>query len=422
MTGRIPTIPTGVDDSRKRTELDRMKFRATALLVGVTLIFIATVWIDASSVWVGLIRATAEASMVGAIADWFAITALFRHPLGIKIPHTAIIPGRKDMFGARLGQFIQQNFLTGDVIVEKIRSMKISRHSALWLTHPENSASVARLAAAGFSGMVQVVRDEDVQAIIERGINNKVKATRITPLIGSILNLASSEPRRQELLYGLVKLVTHITVENKDLIRRKIIDETPWWLPWSLDEKVYQKILNNLETLLGGIQADPDHPVHEKFNTILTKFVDDLKNTPEVIAKGEALKEELLAHPVVQDFSDALWRDIKTLLLAQENKTGSEFQDPLQGWINSIAQTMLEDEVMLRKIDTWVEDLAYYLMKSYGHEIGHLISHTVQQWDAEATASIIELQVGKDLQYIRINGTVVGGLAGLLIHIITLVY
>lgn len=420
MTQATPPIPVWKDDAEKQAELRSMKFRATALLVGVTLVFIATKLMDSTLFWVGLVQATAEASMVGAIADWFAVTALFRHPLGIKIPHTAVIPLRKDSFGERLGQFIQQNFLTGDIIVERIRALNISRRAAQWISHPENSENIADLASAGFSGMVQVVKDEDVQDLIERGIVSRVRSTRITPVIGHILNLVTSGPKRQELLYNLMRLLTHLIEENKTAIRRKIIEETPWWLPWSIDVKVYQRIVNNLAQLLEGMEARPDHPIHEKFDALLARFVDDLQHSPEVIAKGEALKEELLDHPVVREFSSVLWQDIKASLLARGERPDNRLREPVRQGIAQIGQALMRDEVLLAKIDRWIEDVVCYLMREYGHVIGHLISQTVRQWDADATSQKIELTVGKDLQYIRINGTIVGGMVGLIIHLLSL--
>lgn len=420
MSKPSPDLPKWADEAKKSADLARMKRTATALLLGMTVLYFSIELSNQGGFWIGFVKAGAEAAMVGAIADWFAVTALFRHPLGIRIPHTAIIPNKKNSFGNRLGGFIQQNFLTSEVVSKKLASVQISRRTAEWLAHPDNSRTVADLARAGFKGILEVVRDEDVQSMIERGVLARVRSTQVAPIIGKLLDVAVSGPKQRELLIGLVKLLRYLVEENRSAIQRKIIDETPWWLPWSIDENVYSRILGGLEKLDLELVDSDGHPLQDRFDKTIQEFIERLKYEPAIIDKAEELKTELLNHPALQEFSRTLWLEIKASILRERTTTQADGEGPIERGMAQIGQILLKDEEMMAKIDGWIQDIAQYLMQSYGHEIGRMISDTVRQWDPDATSRKIELQVGRDLQFIRINGTIVGGLAGLLIHTISL--
>ena len=416
------TIQTVVQDEdiAKQTDLARMKFMATALLGVSFIIFIlATIYKDVA-LWVGFVQATAEAAMVGAIADWFAVTALFRHPLGLKIPHTAIIPYRKDDIGARLGRFIKQNFLSKTIIVEKLHSLDVTTTVAEWLIQPKNSTQVANQLALGMANIIQVINDEDVQAVIEANLKARIKSQPMAPVLGGLLALLTSGGRERELLQGTVKLGTRILEENKEAIIDKIKRETPWWLPRNVDISIYQKMVTSLDETLHEVDRDPEHPLYSQFNSLISHFVNDLQNSPEVLAKEVVWKEELLQQPLVTEFSASLWRDIKMTLVEHSEDPNLDIQRSIQQGLIRFGEALLEDEMLRQKMDGWVERSAVYLIEQYGHEVELLIAHTIQRWDAEATSQKIELQVGKDLQYIRINGTLVGGLVGFIIHAVSL--
>ena len=281
-------------EANRQSELRRMKFLATSLLVVAALIFITASVFEDRYVWAGFIRATAEASMVGAIADWFAVTALFRHPLGLKIPHTAIVPTRKDSIGRMLGRFVRTNFLNAEVISGKLRSMDVTRSLAQWLSQPDNSAMLANYVAVGLAGVVQVVKDEEIQGLIEQNIASRLRAVKIAPIVGQILSMILSGNRQQELLEGVLKIGATFLDENGDVIKKRISEETPWWLPKNVDNLIYQKIVDANNRTLHEISTNPDHPLRERFNQTITRFIDDLKYSPEVLAKEEAFKEDLL--------------------------------------------------------------------------------------------------------------------------------
>lgn len=406
-------------DRYRRVELDKMKRRATALFWAVTATFIMASLLVKQYPWLSYVQATAEAAMVGALADWFAVTALFRHPLGLKIPHTAIIPHRKDSIAANFGQFVQTNFLTEAVIAERLSAVDLARQAAEWLSRPENSRHLANHVAAGLTAVVQVVNDEDILTIIEQGVEDRMRATQFAPMLAKTLPLVVAGSRHQELLYASLKLVTLVVEENKADIQAKISQETPWWVPRTVDQAIYRKIVAMLEETVREVRTNPDHPLHAKFIDLVNQFVENLESSPDILAQEEGLKEELLKHPAVREFSASLWQDLKTALLEYGANPDSNLRPPIQQGIARFGQAMGQDRAMLDKINGWLEEIARYLVRAYGHEAEQLIANTIRNWDAEATSNKVELHIGRDLQFIRINGTIVGGLVGLGIHIVS---
>lgn len=409
------------EETYQQQELQQMKFLATALLGVALIIFIIASIFEEQYIWAGFVRATAEAAMVGAIADWFAVTALFRHPLGLKIPHTAIIPQRKDIIGQTFGRFVKNNFLTEEVVADKLHSMDISQRTAEWLSQPENSALVASYATVAIAAIAEVIKDEEVQDLIEQNLITRIRATQFAPFLGHTLSLVTSSGRQRELLKGTVRLGAYLLTENRAAIEQKISQELPWWLPKNISHKIYEKLVHAVETTAREVNTNPNHSLYARFSLLIDRFVEELKHSPEMLAREEALKEELLQHAVVREFSASLWLDLKRSLLEGSSNPDLDVRSPIQQSLTKIGETILRDETLLKKINRWVEDGAIYIIKEYGHEVELLISQTISRWDAAATSRKVELQIGKDLQYVRINGTVVGGLIGLLIHTCTFV-
>jgi uncharacterized membrane-anchored protein YjiN (DUF445 family) len=364
----------------------------------------------------GYLRATAEAAMVGGLADWFAVTALFRYPMGLRIPHTAIIPNRKDRIGRSLGNFVQNNFLSPNVIRTRLRSAGAARKGAEWLARPEHGESVGRHAAAAVSGVVQVLRDEDVQEIIQDNVMGRVRKTPVTPVVARVLSLVTQDNRHQELLDAALRLLGRLVDDNRETIRARIGRETPWWVPTQVDDKIYEKLVGSLENTLHEVAVDPDHPLRGRFNEAVAEFIVRLQDSPDTIARGESLKEEVLQHPAVRDYSASLWGDLKASLLKNAADPDSEFRRRIGHAVTRLGQSLVEDDELLEKVETWIENAVIYVVEQYRHEIADLISTTVAAWDPNDTTRKIELQIGKDLQFIRINGTLVGGLAGLVIY------
>lgn len=414
----IPTItlPPVQDEAFKRRQLRNMKIRATGLLGLAAVIFLIAHWLQPQYPWLGYVRATAEASMVGAIADWFAVTALFRYPLGIPIPHTAIIPRRKDRIGRSLGSFVQNNFLSPPVITAKLRAAGVARKLAEWLAAPEHGEVVGKHVAAAATGAVQVLKDEEVQELIESSLVSRMRRTQVAPLMGNVLSLVTAGDRHQELLDSAVRLLERLVDENREAIRDRIGQETPWWIPAAVDDKIYHRVVGGIDATLHEVATNPDHPLRERFNQAVAEFVQRLRESPEMLEKGEHIKEELLEHPAVREYSASLWTDMKASLLRHAGDPDSELRRRVGGAVNRFGESLLQDEELIEKVDGWVEGAVLYLVEQYRHEVGELIEQTVAAWDPEDATRKIELQIGKELQFIRINGTLVAGLAGLVIY------
>jgi uncharacterized membrane-anchored protein YjiN (DUF445 family) len=404
------------DDKVRQEQLDRMKRRATGLLVVATVVFAVTRVLESRYPWLGWIRATAEASMVGGLADWFAVTALFRHPLGIPIPHTAIIPARKDRVGRTLAAFVQRNFLSREVIGAKLRSLDIAAGLARWIAEPANAELIARHTATGLARGAELLRDEDVQDMIDRTLVDRIHKTKVAPLLGNVLSLVTADDRHQELLDEAIKLIAKGVSENKEYIRHRIEAESPWWVPTSVDDKIHQKILAGVERTLTEVRDDPRHPLRERFDAALRRFIDNLHHSPEVQTRAEALKEEFLDAAAVRRFSSALWVDAKASLLRYAENPEAYKPGMIERGLNAFGEAALADPKLLEKLDGWITDVALLVVERYQDEVGQLISQTVAAWDPYATSHRIELAIGRDLQFIRINGTLVGGAVGLLLY------
>jgi uncharacterized membrane-anchored protein YjiN (DUF445 family) len=405
-----------LDDPAKAAALDRMKRRASGLLVLAAAVFAVAAFYESRYPWLGYVRATAEASMVGGIADWFAVTALFRQPLGLPIPHTAIIPARKDRIGRTLGGFVQRNFLSRDVVAARLARLGAGELLARWVSRPENARLIARHVAAGLAGASNVLRDEEVRELIDRNLVGRVRAIRVAPILGNVLALLTEGNRHQELLDRAIILVARFVSENEELIRDRIRDESPWWVPERVDDKIHDKIVGGIERTLQDVSTDPGHPLRGRFDAALSEFIERLKTSPDVHARAEAIKAEVLEHPAVQEFSRSLWDDVKGRLVRYAERGDDEGPGAVERGLVSAGQAVLADPVLLAKVNGWITDGVLYAVEQARDEVAQLIAHTVEEWDPNATSRKIELAIGKDLQFIRINGTLVGGLVGLAIY------
>lgn len=411
------------DDTEKALQYAIMRRRATALLAAFTVLFVASAAIlhfypGLSPFWLGLVRATAEAAMVGGVADWFAVTALFRHPMGIPIPHTAIVAQRKDRIGRSLGNFVGNNFLAREVIARQLAGMKLGERAARWLAEPHHQRRVARAIAGGVARAVEAVPDDDLQSSVQGAVVAQLRKVHVAPLLADLLALATTDDRHQEFLDRIVALVNRIVEENKELIRLRIAEESPWWVPGAVDDKLYQKIVSGIERTLAEIAADDAHPLRAQFDKTLRDFVEKLHTSPETIARAEAMKERLLEHPAVGELSGALLATGRTAL-AKYAGPGAPTPEPLERALGAVAERALGNEALLHDVDESVERLVLAVVDQYRPEVAELIARTVEGWDATAASAKIEVQIGRDLQFIRINGTLVGALVGLLLYLVT---
>ncbi len=403
-------------DTEKLGALRRMKRVATALFVAATVLFLVARAAGDGEGWMGALEAFAEAAMVGALADWFAVTALFRHPLRIPIPHTAIIPKRKDQIGRSLGEFVQSEFLSSEVIVERLRGFHLTERFGGWLVDPAHAERAAEAAAEAIRAGLEVLDDADVQRALEQLIERRVRATPAAPLIGRAIELAVEGGHHQRMLDSLLGAGAQFLEDNRSVLRGKLGRESPWWVPEPIDDRIFTKLLNGFQSFLGEVRTDPDHELRRSIEARLVELRARLDDDPELLARGEALKEELLAHPAVRAWLGSLWGDLRASLLRASADPSSDLRTRLTGAMIDLGRRLGDDPALAEKIDGWVEGAVAHLLVRYRTEVADLIASTVERWDADATSAKLELQVGRDLQFIRINGTLVGGLAGLAIH------
>ncbi|MDM8518660.1 DUF445 domain-containing protein [Anaerolineales bacterium HSG6] len=404
--------------SQQEIELIKMKRVATALLAASFSIFIITSLFEEQYHWLGFIRATAEAATVGAIADWFAVTALFRYPLGLKIPHTAIIPHRKQLIAEKFGQFVREKFLSEKTVVQRLHDLDVTRRVIEWGRQPQNSTLIADRIADNLAAAATVMRDENIQIMLEERLAGQIRSIHFAPLLGHFLDLVMSGNRKREIFTSMVKGGSEFLKENKATVTKTISAELPR-LFRGLDKTIYKRLIDALDSTLREVSQNPDHPLHDNFDTLVERYIEEFKTSSDVLEKEQLWKEELLKHPAFKEFSASLWQDIKSSLLqANPNRN---LRPAVQKALTNMGDAILDDPVLFAKVDHWVRRAVVYLTRTYGHEIENLIATTIERWDAEQASREIELQVGKDLQFIRINGTIIGGLAGLTIYTVLFV-
>lgn len=410
---------TAFDEKERASQLASMKARAAGLLVLAAVVFVLTLVFKARYPWLEWVQAVSEASLVGGLADWFAVTALFKHPLGIPIPHTAIIPARKDRVGQVLGAFVQRNFLNRQVVEVRLRDARLGERLARWLSSPANSRLIASHAARGLVSAAESLRDDDVQSMIDAALANRIRSTRVAPIVGKALSVITAGNRHQELLDEAIRLAARAVSENEDVIRKRIEAESPWWVPGAIDDKIFKKVVSGIERTLSEIRDQSDHPLRIRFDAALRRFIDDLHDSPEVMARAEQLKEELLGADAVRHFSSSIWRDTKQALVRRAERADDKDVDTIANGLASLGKAILDDPALLERVDGWLRNGVLALVERYQSEVGDLIAYTVRGWDPTATSRRIELAIGRDLQFIRINGTLVGGLVGLILYAIT---
>jgi uncharacterized membrane-anchored protein YjiN (DUF445 family) len=407
------------DDAERQDRLDAMKRRATGLLAVAAGVFAGASALEGRYPWIGFVRATAEASLVGGLADWFAVTALFRHPLGIPIPHTAIVATRKDRIGRVLGNFVQSHFLSRDVIAAKVQSIHPAERAARWLANLDNTRLIAQQVASGVARTIETLPDAEVGALVQQGLTAQLRATRVAPALGKALSLILAGNRHQELLNEAVRLAAQAVHDNRELIREQVRAESPWWVPGVVDDLLYQRIVAAFEAMLRNIGGDPHHPIRATFDTALRDFVHRLEHSPEVIARAEAIKEEWLADPSVVELSGRVWDTTRGAITRYATRADGAAPGPLESGIAAFGAALGANDKLLAQLDELVTDLVVSVVEQYRQEIGDFIAQTVASWDPQATSRRFELAVGRDLQFVRINGTLVGGLVGLAIYAIS---
>ena len=411
----MTALPVVRAQDERRARLRAMKQRATALLALATVVFlVVTVW-GGDTGAAGYIQATAEAAMVGGLADWFAVTALFRHPLGIPIPHTAIVVARKDQFGETLGEFIQDAFVNPEVIISRIQAARIGPRLATWLQDPANAD---RRAGDVLDAAVQVsdlVDDEGVQPVLHGAVRTRVETGPAAPGAGRALEFLIRDGRHQPALDAVLREVDRFIDEHRDDLRAQLGAASPWWLPGAAEDRLFERLVEGVRTVVQAMLDDRDHQFRQRFESRLAELAHDLQTSPELRARGEQLKADLLAQPEIGDWVGSLWSDVKAHLREQATLPDGDLRQRLAEVATAVGHR-LEDPVLAQRVDDALATAVTYVVERFEGEIVTLVSGTIERWDSAETADRLELLLGPDLQFIRINGTGVGAMAGLGLH------
>ena len=401
-------------------QLATARRRATALLAAATVLFIVLTALGAHGTLLGYVQAGAEASMVGGLADWFAVTALFRRPLGLPIPHTAVIVERKDQFAATLGRFVQENFLNADVLAERIRAAHLAPRLAGWLADDANAVRFASHAADLVVRVAEGLRDEDVQRVLTAELTRAAGTIEVAPLAGRALRVLIAEGHHTELFNVMLAAADRYLAEHYAELRDRFEAESPRWLPDPIYRRAFDRLYPRLRERLAVMAADPDDELRHQFEDWIAGLPARLETSPELRERGERLKRDVLGSAVLRDWSSSLWQTAKKEVRSQAADPQSELRRRLAGGLTAAGRRLAADRSLQEGFDRVVESAARVLADQFHDELAGLVTATIERWDATETAGQLELLLGRDLQYIRINGTVVGAGVGLALHAIVL--
>ena len=404
----------------RQQRLAAARRRATALLAAVTVLFIGVTAAGVHGTLLGYVQAGAEAGMVGGIADWFAVTALFRHPLGLPIPHTAVIVERKDQFAATLGQFVQENFLNAEVLTDRIRAARIVPRLAAWLADPSNAARFAGNAADLVVTVAESMRDEDVQSVLTGELTRAINAVEVAPLAGRALRVLIAEGQHAEMFNAAVSAADRYLADHHDELRDRFEVEAPRWVPDLVYRRVFDRLYSRLRERLVAMATDPDDEGRRQFEAWISTLPARLETDPELRERGERLKRNVLGSAGLRDWSSTLWQKAKETLRTQAADPDSELRRRLAEALAAAGRRLASDQTLQDGLERMVESGVRGLADQFHDELAGLVTGTIERWDAEQTSSQLELLLGRDLQFIRINGTVVGTGVGLILHAIAL--
>jgi uncharacterized membrane-anchored protein YjiN (DUF445 family) len=410
------TTPDPQLDEVRRRGLRRMRTVAVSLLLLAAAVYLLTLRRDG---FLGFVNAGAEASMVGAIADWFAVTALFKHPLGLPVPHTALVPRRKEMLGRSLQEFVGENFLQEEVIRDRIAVARISGRVGAWLAEPENSRRVVDEAASVLRIGLSRVRDDDMVLLVQEALLPRLIEEPVSPVAGSLLE----EIVRDGAHHGLVDLALEEAhrwlVHNEETFTAVVGERAPWWSPPALNERVTHRIHVEAVAWVADIRDDPHHHARDALDDMLSQLAHDLLHDVETQQRAERLKNRVLGHPQIVVTATSLWNAFRKALHDSLEDPDGPVRRRGVTELSRFGARLAAEEPLRGRLDGYAADLAVFMIGRYGDELTAVITHTVDRWDGKEAARKIELHVGRDLQFIRINGTIVGGLVGVLIHAVT---
>ena len=314
-------------------------------------------------------RATAEASLIGGLADWFAVTALFRRPLGLPIPHTAIMQTQKDRVGRILGNFVQNHFLSRAVLDARLAGIRPAERLSNWLGQPEQRRRLARQLAGGLARAVQALPEAEVKEFVQRSAVSRLESVQLAPILGDILAVATADGRPQELLDEATRLIGSAVTDGRDSIRLRVRQESPKWLPIGVRDAIAERMIGGIQRYIADIAADPAHPVRGRFDVAVGEFIQRLKTSPDMIARAERLKLDLLGHPVVEDLVASVWDRIRGAADRYRSNPDDAALEPLEGALAALAEALASSEELRAEIDRFITEVIASLLEQHRQEV-----------------------------------------------------
>jgi len=405
-------------EANQRAALHRNRGLATALLLCAAVTFLATMLTPAPGFWVLLVRASAEAAVVGALADWFAVTAVFRRPLGLPIPHTAIVPRNKDRIGAALGAFVANNFLTPALISAKLREIDPAGSLSSWLAQPSNAEAAAQRAMLVLPTLIGALEDPDIREFAIRAIGEQLRTADLSAVLGKTLTAMTAGEPFDTLVDRLLDALHGALDAHAPIIYEGVEERTAWWVPKVIDRRIANGIVSGLGELIGELR-ERQNPKRIAIRQQVEKLAVDLVNSPSHRARLESLKAQLLAQPEIRVWLATLWDALRSIVLADLARPDSKTREAIARGLLSFGRTLAGDLAMRARFNINIEEAALAVVVPWRHEIGQFISDAVKGWEVRTVVDRLELALGADLHYIRITGTLVGACVGCALFLIT---
>lgn len=414
--------PSPEVEAERRRSLRIHKTWVTGLLVLAALIYIACEWWitrGAAPVWVPYVRAASEAGMVGGLADWFAVTALFRYPMGVPIPHTALVPKKKDQIGGALSEFVGENFLNAELITEKVAEANLPERTGAWLSQPDNAEKVAEQVGRFTGNAITAIDPEDAKALINHQVLDRLAEPAWGPPLGRMLDGLIADGKVEPVVEDIISWGRAKVGTMEDSVVTMIDERMPSWAPRFAKELVGERVYRELVEFMREIDSDPDHEARQAIRRTIAQFASDLQFDPERITRVESIKDDIMGSTAAKSVAGEMWGTVSQSLIDASFDPSS----PLRRRVAELAQEwggrIATDAELRASLDRRIQGAARFIADNYASDITAIISDTIGRWDGREAADKIELMVGKDLQYIRVNGTIVGALAGLLIYTVT---
>lgn len=405
-------------DDPRRVALRRMRLLATSLLLLMTLLFVGTWFVPQDLPALGYVRAFAEAGMVGACADWFAVVALFRHPLGLPIPHTAIVPHNQKRIAGAMGRFVANNFLSPTVLAERFAALQPARWAADWLAQPGHARRVARTAATILVEVARAIPREQVGETLSTLLRRGLHAVPAAPVASRLLAIVWAQGQSQQAIEAGLRKIRAWLLENPGAIRQKVEEKSSRWIPRWVDGVVAERMVGAVSATLDEM-LDPAHPWRQDLKAAVETLIDRLRHDPALAVRAEEIKRRILADPLFEQQLSTLWDEIGNALPADLAAKAGPIEDALESLLGRLGRWLAEDAERIGRINRWIRTLLRRGIVPQRDEIGAFVTQVVERWDSRTLVDRMELQVGRDLQYVRINGTLVGGAVGLLIYAVS---